>query len=268
MMNTRRVITKAVILSAVVVVFVFGCQGSLNPLTWKSQLERFVSPQQLIQPDAAADFYADMREGIQHDPEEISLHIKWRIPYTNDLFVHGALNHFATAEEVLQTGRDDCDGQAVLLCSVLRHAGYDAVTVIGPSHAWVEVVSEDDVLFIDYRGGDWFVRFNESSQEWEYTLFFIMVAERFFLLAVFFSIILYGYQKGVLTYVGEFFGFLKYVILLFLTSAAIIVIFARFWTAGMLIACVSALVVFELIARVRKALENRTSQGEKTTRKQ
>lgn len=245
------IIKRSVLLSTVIVLFIFGCQGALNPLTWKTQIERFVSPQQLIQPEKVAPFYQEMREEIKRDPEDIFWYIKFRIKYRNDLANYGALNHLATAEEILLREQDDCDGYAVVTCSVLRRAGYTAYAVIGPSHAWVEVEAEEPLL-IDYKGGDWFVKFNESSCAWKVESYLLMVLEEFFLLVALFSILIYSYEKGVFTFIGDLVGYMKYVILLFFIFAVIIVIFARFWTPGTIVFCVSALVVMEIVSRLRK----------------
>ena len=161
---TTSVIKKAVIISAVIVIFAIIVGGSLNPLTWKSQCERFISPQQLIQPEKTAAFYEEMEDSVKDSPIQMFSFIERKIRYAGDVFNYKALNHLATAEEVLLSGRDDCDGQAVLLCSVLQYAGYTSYAVIGPNHAWVEVEGEEPLL-INYKGGDWTVKFNESFVE-------------------------------------------------------------------------------------------------------
>jgi hypothetical protein len=247
---------RSIILSAIFTLFIFGCGGSFNPLIWKTQIDRFTSPNQLIQPDKVALFYEEMREEIKEDPEDIFWYIKFKVKYSNDLVNHGAFNHLATAEEVLQSGRDDCDGQAVLLCSVLRYAGYEAYTLIGASHSWVEV-QEEEILPIDYKGGDWFVRFNESSTEWNINLYFFMAVQEFLLFLVFFSVVLYCWEKGAFVYLGDSIGYMKYVVVLFLVGAGLIVIFARFWTFGLIVTSVSALVAMEIVSRLRGYLRNR-----------
>ena len=178
-------------ISAVIVVFIFICGGSVNPLSWKSQFERRMSPQMLIQPEKVDQFYQEM--GGVLDPWAAFEYIETEILYTNDFFNHASLDHLPTAEEVAHSRQDDCDGQAVLLCSLLRRAGYTAYVVIGPSHAWVEVET-DEMVLINYRGGDWFVRFNESTSEWRITSLLLLVAEEFLLLTVFFSVLFYLWE--------------------------------------------------------------------------
>lgn len=251
MQSRTSIIGKSAILSAVIVLFIFGCGGSFNPLTWNTQIERLVSPQQLVQPEKVGEFYAEMEKQTGSNPAKMFEFISSEIQYTNDFSNYAAINHLATAEEVLLSRQDDCDGQAVLLCSVLRYAGYEAYTVIGYSHAWVEVEMEETLL-IDYRGEDWYVRFNESSVEWRVTSFLLLAIEEFLFLMLFFSIVMYSYEKGFLTYLQEVLGFFKYVFLPLLICVVAVVIVVRFWVMGTLALFVSVLLIMEIIARLRK----------------
>jgi hypothetical protein len=264
MKSTLTLIKKAATLSALMVVLVFACGGSLNPLAWKTHAERFISPSQLVQPEKTASFYADMEDTVKDNPVQMFSYIERKIRYTNDLFNYKALNHLPTTEEVLQSGKDDCDGQAVLLCSVLRHAGYNAYAVIGPNHAWVEVQGVDlgedlegedlegeELLLINYRGGARIVKFNESYTEWYYvTLLFVIIGD-FLLLTGFFTMVLYIFTKSVQSYIQESFGFFKYIIALVLMAALAAVIMAKYWVPGLMAASVAFLVIMEIIARVR-----------------
>lgn len=255
MQSRTSVIKKSVILSAVIVLFVFGCGGSVNLLTWKTQIERLISPQQLIQPEKVAEFYAEMEPHTGTDPTKIYEFISSEIQYTSDLFNYAAMNHLATAEEVLLSKKDDCDGQAVLLCSVLRYQGYDAYVVIGPSHAWVEV--EPDTL-INYRGGDWFVRFNESAVEWKWTTLLLWILEEFLLLTVVFSFVGYAYEKKALVYLQEALGYLKYVLLFFLgyilIGILVLVVKSTLWIFWLVVVLVSILLVVKVVTKVRTYL--------------
>lgn len=247
-MQPATIVGRSACASALIVFLVVGCGGSLNPWTWKTQMERLISPQQLVQPDRVAQFYANMGKST---PEEMFTYIESEIQYTSDLLNHGALNHLPTAEEVLLDGKDDCDGQAILLCSVLRYAGYTAYTVIGFSHAWVEVEDGQKTL-INYRGGAWFVKFNESSVEWNVKPLFLWTVEEVLLLTVFFSLITYSYEKGILTYARELLGYLKYVLLLLLIGIIVVVITLTFWIPGIITGSILALFILEVIARLRK----------------
>ena len=245
------VLKKAVIIAAVMVIFAIVVGGSLNPLTWKTQCERFISPQQLIQPEKMAAFYAEMEDSVKDNPIQIFSFIERKIRYTGDVFNYKALNHLATAEEVLKSGRDDCDGQAVLLCSVLQYAGYTSYAVIGPNHAWVEVEGEEPLL-INYKGGEWIVKFNDKVIQWNYGAFLLMVLGNFFLMTLFFFGVLYLYKKGFQTYITESFGYFKYIFLLLILVAGATVIMARWWVPGLLTSSIALLVIMEIVSQLRK----------------
>jgi hypothetical protein len=202
-------------------------------------------------------------------------YIERKIKYKNDLFNYKALNHLPTTEEVLQSGKDDCDGQAVLLCSVLRHAGYEAYAVIGPNHAWVEVEGVDvegvdlegvdlegvelekedtegqELLLINYRGGARIVKFNESHTKWYYTTLLFVIIGDFLLLTGLFSMVLYIFTKSVQSYIQESLGFFKYIIGMIFMAALAAVIMAKYWVPGLMAASLAFLVIMEIIARVR-----------------
>ena len=241
------IIKKSLAVSTVVVLFIVSCGGSINPVMWKSQAERRLHPQILIQPEKVAQFYQDTFRSTD-DPTELFEIIVSEILYTNDFFNHASLDHLPTAEEVLLTRQDDCDGQAVLLCSVLRYAGYDAYTVVGPSHAWVEVRSEETIL-INYRGGDGFVKFNESSVEWDITPLILLIMEELLLLTVVFSLLFYAYERGFFTYVQEVLGYFKYVLLFFsgYILIGVLVLFAKstLWVLWLNVFLISILLVIK-----------------------
>jgi hypothetical protein len=250
-----RILAKSALLSAVIVLFIFSCGGSFNPLVWKSQCERRLSPQHLIQPEKVDQLSQEIGDVT---PYEIFEYIESRILYTHDLFNHASVDHLPTAEEVVRSGKDDCDGQAILLCSVLRNKGYTAYTAIGPSHAWVEVET-DEPLLINYNGGTWFLRFNEETVEWDYTSLFLLILEEFVVLTVFFSLMFYAQGKGVFAYVKDVFGYLKYV-LLFLSGYILIGVFvlmARstlwlFWVVVFFVSLLLCIKLFEKVRRMRK----------------
>jgi len=60
-----------------------------------------------------------------------------RIPYAFDWEVWGVVDFVPNVAEVLQKGREDCDGRAVLAASLLRRTGYDASLVSDMVHVWV-----------------------------------------------------------------------------------------------------------------------------------
>ncbi|MBI3877119.1 MAG: transglutaminase domain-containing protein [Verrucomicrobia bacterium] len=63
-----------------------------------------------------------------------------RIKYQYDWDNWGNLDYWPTAAEVLERGREDCDGQAVLAATILRARGHtNARIVANLNHVWVAV---------------------------------------------------------------------------------------------------------------------------------
>ena len=63
-----------------------------------------------------------------------------RIRYQYDWDNWGNLDYWPTVAEVLERGREDCDGQAVLAASILRARGFtNARIVANLNHVWVAV---------------------------------------------------------------------------------------------------------------------------------
>ena len=240
------------IISAVVVLFILSCGGSINPLIWKSQLERRISPQMMVQPEEVAEFYQEVGPGLDDLSRIVEL-IESEIPYANDLTNHASIDHLPTTEEVLSSRKDDCDGRAILMCSVLQYAGYDAYAVVGPSHAWVEVHA-DSVVSLDHRGKDWYVKFNESSVEWKLGPLLLLIIEEFTLLTLFFFALIYSYEAGVFTYVQEFLGYFKYILLFFvgylLIGVLILVTRSTVWILGLTLILILFLALMKLISKL------------------
>jgi hypothetical protein len=249
-MPLKSYVKKSLLISTISVIFVIGLGGNMNPLTWGTQVDRFLSPQQLILPEATADLYREMEENVKDDPAQVFSVIEWKVQYATDLFNYGALNHLATAEEVLRRGKDDCDGQAVVLCSVLRYAGYDAFAVIGPYHSWVEVEGNPPTL-VNYKEGTWFVKFNEQSAQWNYWVFFLFSASEFLLFFIVLVAALYVVEKGLPNYMDESVGYLKYVALILTAAVLTTLVMSRYWVPGLMVSSIILLIGLEIIAQVR-----------------
>jgi hypothetical protein len=61
-----------------------------------------------------------------------------RVPYAWDWETWGVADYLPTVGEVLQQGREDCDGRAVLAAALLRRLGFEAQLAGDPRHVWVE----------------------------------------------------------------------------------------------------------------------------------
>jgi hypothetical protein len=59
------------------------------------------------------------------------------VPYAWDWDTWGVMDYLPTTAEVLEKGREDCDGRAVIAASLLRRMGYRANLVCDLKHVWV-----------------------------------------------------------------------------------------------------------------------------------
>lgn len=68
----------------------------------------------------------------------VEVFVRNRIPYAFDWEQWGVVDYVPTLSEVIEAGREDCDGRAILAAALLRHRGFEAVLVGDPRHMWVE----------------------------------------------------------------------------------------------------------------------------------
>ncbi len=68
---------------------------------------------------------------------EVQLFVSQRIPYSFDWDNWGVVDYLPTLAEVIQRGREDCDGRAVLAAALIRAKLGSAELVGNPSHLWV-----------------------------------------------------------------------------------------------------------------------------------
>lgn len=78
--------------------------------------------------------------------ETVQQVIHERIPYAWDWDVWGVMDYLPTVDEVLEKGREDCDGRAVLAASVLKRMGYETSLVSDIKHTWVVARAGDQVF--------------------------------------------------------------------------------------------------------------------------
>ncbi len=60
------------------------------------------------------------------------------VPYAHDWQTWGVMEYLPTVSEVLEKGREDCDGRAVVAASLLRRLGQPAWLVSDLLHMWVQ----------------------------------------------------------------------------------------------------------------------------------
>ncbi len=68
---------------------------------------------------------------------EVNTFVRREIPYSWDWDTWGVAEYLPTLAEVIEKGREDCDGRAVLAAALLRSKGIPAELVADTRHMWV-----------------------------------------------------------------------------------------------------------------------------------
>ncbi len=254
---------KLIAISLFIVFFIFVLGGSFNPLIWKQQCMRRLQPSILVRPDSSAinelneefnqsydhifilgrgelyrKFYGDslnseVESNFYFDELIIELSYRYilsQVTYEEDIRNHYSLDHLATPSEVLEKGADDCDGQAVLITSLLRHRGYNAFVVMGYSHVWAEVLLDDTVLTINNPKNytEWYCKFNENTVQWNFYRFFYLFTGFFLLVFSPLAAVYFSYKRNVIEHILEYMYFFRYILVLL--AAFLLFIFIVFGT--------------------------------------
>ncbi|MBI2931227.1 MAG: transglutaminase domain-containing protein [Planctomycetes bacterium] len=111
------------------------------------QAPRWWNAERLIEPDhpAIAAFSEEIDRGMPShaSPAEqatrIERAVRKRITYTHDWDQWWNADYWPTASETLASGREDCDGIAILTAGVLRHRGLPARLEGNCGHIWVAI---------------------------------------------------------------------------------------------------------------------------------
>lgn len=114
-------------------------------------LRHWNDPNQLVEPDAAAlkPMIQELRAELPDDlaPQEALEHIERfvyrKITYAWDWETWGVVDYLPTVTEVIEQGREDCDGRAVIAASLLRNFGFEAYLVNDLAHMWVRTDAGD-----------------------------------------------------------------------------------------------------------------------------
>ncbi len=108
-------------------------------------LRHWSNPNAMIEPDAPVlqPWVEEFRDKVPPDAKPRDV-LKWvqafvleKVPYDWDWNTWGQADYFPSVAEVVQMGREDCDGRAVIAASLLRALDYDARLVTDFSHVWV-----------------------------------------------------------------------------------------------------------------------------------
>lgn len=116
------------------------------PNLFVRHLRHWRNPNALIEPDAPAlqPWVAELRPDLPADlpPGEtlkrIERFVYKKVPYEWDWNTWGLGDYLPTVTELIEMGKEDCDGRAVVAASLLRHFGFKAQIVTDFSHVWVK----------------------------------------------------------------------------------------------------------------------------------
>ena len=109
-------------------------------------LQHWRDPNALIEPDAPAiqplveELRPHMHENLQPGEalKRVERYVYDRIAYDWDWNTWGTADYLPTVAEVIEMGREDCDGRAVVAASLLRCFGFNAQLVCDFAHVWVK----------------------------------------------------------------------------------------------------------------------------------
>jgi hypothetical protein len=228
--------------------FILVTGGNANPAVWVEQAQRKADPSQLVgmEPEALSSLEAEfsfylrnLESGIGtpcfSEPttifHSVYCFVTSKIAYGDDKRVYYGLDYLATPSEALLMGRDDCDGKAVVICTMLAARGYDAYVVMGTKHTWVEVKTDDSYVYISYIDAKnpviitgeqlpdeptWYVRFNAKENNWRPHPLLIqgVLVWLYLVVAMMAAYHVYAHRlySRPLTYISEMAGYFKYLL--------------------------------------------------------
>lgn len=119
-----------------------------NPLRFATWVQRLQNINTLLDPENPA--LAPLAEAAQQKiaagktpREAVESVVMQAVPYAWDWDVWGVMDYWPTVDEVVQKGREDCDGRAVVAASLLKRLGVEAKLVSDLLHVWVETPQGD-----------------------------------------------------------------------------------------------------------------------------
>ncbi len=156
-MKSRKIIIGTVIGIGILIIITGGC---IKPSEWPTQLSHKLDLPSTIEPDHAEieelnecieegwtelSKYHPGEEAIKGELSYIEYEIKECIDYCTDLENpdYQAFEHFPTVTQVFESRVDDCDGRAIVACSLLIHRGYNSYVIMNDRHAWVITYLDD-----------------------------------------------------------------------------------------------------------------------------
>ncbi len=140
---------RSVVVLAVSILFL-----SPNPYRLLQQCPRYWEPSALVEPVYINVSFSSW--------EVFEKQIYEMLPYQFDYLNWNTADYWPTPAEALRAGCEDCDGRAILACSILRDMGYHARVVVGLDHAWVEVKEGDEWVGILWPRPPGLLSFNDT----------------------------------------------------------------------------------------------------------
>lgn len=124
-----------------------------DPRLMLRHIERTTHLDQIIDPNAPelADMVREIEANMPPNPttrqvrKRVERFVYETIPYDWDWNTWGSVDYVPTVAELMEMGREDCDGRAVLAASLLRRMGQDACLASDLRHVWV-VVGKDELM--------------------------------------------------------------------------------------------------------------------------
>ncbi|NHJ01988.1 MAG: hypothetical protein EAX86_07565 [Candidatus Heimdallarchaeota archaeon] len=194
---------RDLIIAAVITIIYLLTGFTPNPLEWPNQIENRFTLMESIQPENPdiielnAKFEAfyqseyqklgtkDMREE-QIEAEALEEFLYAEIPYINDFENYFAWEHFPEISEVITRG-DDCDGMAIVACSILTRRGYESYVLNSKWHSWIEIYLDDGVVLSILTDPEsmttpWYLKYNANSINFRLISYLDVVFHNFILL--------------------------------------------------------------------------------------
>ena len=116
------------------------------PNLFLRHVRHWSNPNALIEPDAPAlqPWVAELRPELPADlpPGEalkrVERFVRKKVPYEWDWNTWGLGDYLPTVTELIEMGKEDCDGRAVIAASLLQNFGFKAQIVTDFTHVWVK----------------------------------------------------------------------------------------------------------------------------------
>jgi len=116
------------------------------PNLFVRHLRHWRNPNALIEPDAPAlqPWVEELRPELPADlpPREalnrVERFVYKKVPYEWDWNTWGQSDYFPTVAELIEMGKEDCDGRAVVAASLLQKLGFKTQIVTDFAHVWVK----------------------------------------------------------------------------------------------------------------------------------